>query len=139
MAARQHALKIEGRMETNYAICSGLIHMYIADLQNCVPMAVSNLGHKALDGVHSVKSDGSLLLECGQRPCQVVLFQVLLYQSDHTGRGRGERGRARGWGRERESKGGGGGGERQRERYRVRERKRGREREGERGRERQRD
>ena len=51
---------------------------------------MSDLRHEALDAVHRVESYGRLLLQRGQRPDQVVLFQVLLYESNHAGR-EGER------------------------------------------------
>lgn len=52
-------------------------------LQDGVPMAAVDVGHKALDAVHRVQRHRGLLLQAEQGPVQVVLLEVLHDQTDH--------------------------------------------------------
>ena len=66
----------------DYIITTTRLHHH-ANLQDSVPVTVSYFRHETLDAVHCVESDGSLFLQSGQRPQQIVLFQVLLNQPNH--------------------------------------------------------
>lgn len=52
-------------------------------LQDGVPVAAVDVGHKALNAVHRVQRHRGLLLQAEQGAVQVVLLEVLHDQTDH--------------------------------------------------------